>query len=193
MIIKVKEETISTSSLNFFKFQNRRRQPSLLESSLLGSVQDSNLNNRQNHLQKNSTKTNIPHYSNPFCSQSSLNRPNTPTSNRKRKFSPSKVVNSISNKDSSVESDSKQIKKKSVKEDLDSYNTPLVPKVEVNDFDDNDSNYSEQESGMIDVSQLLEKNTEKESVELFSTNSRDSPYPAIKTEGVPASEIGKHK
>lgn len=99
-------------------------------------------------------------------------------------------MNSITNKESG-ESDAKQNKKKSIKDELDSADTPVVPKVEVNDFDDNDSSYSEQESGMMDVSQLIDKNPEKDSVELFSTNSRDSPYPAIKPEGVPASEIGK--
>lgn len=102
-------------------------------------------------------------------------------------------MNSITNKESG-ESDTKQIKKKSlssVKEEVDSVESPVVPKVEVNDFDDNDSSYSEQDSSMMDVSQLIEKNPEKDSVELFSTNSRDSPHPAIKPEGVPASEIGK--
>lgn len=159
-------------------------------------------NNRPNHQQKTTTpRSNIPHPPGaaPFLNQSQSNRPSTPTTvNRKRKFSPVKVVNSISSKEGSGETDAKQNKQKkvvtsSIKEEVDlGGEAPIVPKVEVNDFDDNDSSYSEQESGMMDVSQLMDKSVDKDSVELFSTNSRDSPHPAVKGDGVPGSEIGKN-
>lgn len=174
--------------------QNRKKQ-SLLESSLLGGVQDLS-NNRSANQQKSTPKLNIPSTTQTsfYSPPQSNNRPTTPTGNRKRRASPVKVVNSISNKDAG-DSEVKQSKKKvvlsaAVKE-LDSVEIPLVPKVEVNDFDDNDSSYSEQESGLMDVSQLMDKSVEKDSVELFNTNSRDSPHPVVKNEGVPASEIGE--
>ncbi|KAK6622918.1 hypothetical protein RUM43_008769 [Polyplax serrata] len=180
-----------------FKEENRRKQFSLLESSLLGSVHEPVTNNRQNHQQKPQSRSNISHSSTPgllpgFFNQPQSNRPSTPTlNNKKRKFSPVKVVNSITNKESGDSEIKQTNKKKLIREEMESMEVPVVPKVEVNDFDDNDSSYSEQESATMDISQHTEKNQEKDNVEIFSTNSRDSPYPATKQEGVPASEIDK--